>query len=333
MSKNYELYSILGIQKNASGEEIKKAYRKKALENHPDKGGNEENFKKINFAYSILSDVKKKANYDENGSTEENPNTFAFRPDFFEHMFSDIFADLNLFDPNKNLFNINTIKKSPPILYECKVTLEELCTRKIKKLKFNRELICSCVEKAAMCNNCNGQGSIKHIRQLRPGFAQQIVKTCEVCNGSKKSISSCSKCKNGFVCENKIFDIHLTPEIENNHKYLFKDEGNQNKNCTPGDFIVNIIIQKHDIFSLENKDLLFTHNLSLKEALCGHELYIHHPSGEVLYINNKDITKPETLRIVNEKGMTSSGNIQIRYNIKFPNEISPENINILNTIF
>lgn len=303
-----ELYNLLGVSPTSSVEEIKKAYRKKALEVHPDKGGDVETFKKINEAYEILSDSEKRSSYDNKDRNDD--------------LFGNLFKSMGMFG---NVFH-NVITKPPPIFYTYNASLEDLCTRKIVKLKISRQRVCSC-EEFKHCQECKGQGVNNKTHTLMPGFIQHVKQTCVTCQGQGKIYFSCQKCEKGIYIDSKIFEIHLTPDIEDGYKYVFPSEGNQNRHSS-GDVIVKISYLQHPEFKVVEKNLFYTKTLSLKESLCGHTFSISHPSGETITLSTEEITTPNMTRTI-QKGLTENGFLQINYNIVFPQTLSQEQKQIL----
>lgn len=312
-----ELYDLLGISSTASLEEIKKAYRKKALENHPDKGGNEEMFKKINEAYETLSNVEKRNVYD-----NKEKNNFFPENDMFRNLFQNMNGFGGIF---QNVFN-NVISKTQPIFHTYNASLEDLCMRKIVKLKISRQRVCSC-DKFKNCDDCKGKGS-KVISHTLPGFVSHMKQPCVSCQGEGKFYFSCETCEKGIYTDNKLFEIHLTPEIENGYKYIFPNEGNQMRNSQAGDFIVKISYVDHPEFKVVGKNLFYTKTLTLKESLCGHTFSLTHPCGERITLSTKEITKQDTIRTI-QKGLTENSFLEIKYNIVFPDSLSEEQIEIL----
>lgn len=320
-----ELYEILEIHVSADVSEIKKAYRKKALQCHPDKGGDEEQFKKVNAAYEVLSDPEKKDLYDKHGKNGLK-NEGVIPEDVFRNMFGNMFG--NGFRTGMNMFNNvrNAIRKTQPTVHQYNVSLEDLCTRKVVKLKFERELECPCStgEKASGCSQCKGRGATMQVRQLGPGMFQQLQQTCGTCKGRGKIYSSCENCKEGVRTVPKVFQLHLTPELENGYKYVFNGEGNQALGYEQGDFIVVIVYKSHDIFECRGKDLFYVHDLDLKDALCGHTICIQHPSGEEISFTVPEVVNPNSKRTIVGKGLTNEGVMEVTFNITFPTNISEE---------
>lgn len=317
-----ELYDILEVQYTASEIDIKKAYRKLAIIHHPDKGGDVEQFKKIQGAYDILKDQEKRELYDKYGKDGLSKNNMV-SDDFLGAMFSNLFGG-----QTSNMFNMfkNAFTKTQPTIHKYAISLEDLCQRKVKQLRFTRDRICPCVDESKLdnCTNCNGQGFIRIRRQIGPGMIQQTNNPCQNCSGCGKMYPSCDKCTFGIRKIPKIFSIHLNPELPNGYKYVFKDEGDQKRGGQPGDFIVIILYKLHDVFKLDGINLLYTHNITLKDALCGHVININHPSGETLQIPIQDIVNTTTKKIIDGHGLTDKGDLIIDYNITFPESLSME---------
>jgi len=292
-------YDLLGVSSSASQTDIKKAFRKKALELHPDKGGNAEQFKEINLAYEILSDPEKRKIYDERG--EEGLKG--------QNMSGGFPFDLgNIFSMFMNVRNM--VRQTPPTFYVCTVKLEDILCNKNKQLKITRERLCPCVEK---CVSCEGKGT-KIIRKQFGPFIQQSNVPCPDCGG-RCIKEHCTECSRGMVTDTKVLEIQLSRKIKDGEKIVFQKEGNQTYNHEPGDFIVEIKYSKHSIYRVEGSDLFYTHAITLLEALTGYTYILTHPSGEMLDISS-EYTTPETIKKMLGKGI--EGDLIIDYRIVFP---------------
>jgi DnaJ family protein A protein 2 len=321
-----ELYDILGVNPNASADEIKKAFRKLAQTQHPDKGGDPEKFKKINSAYDILSNPQKKELYDMRGKSGL-ANSGDIPEDIIANIFGNIFSNGD-FGKMFNIFHQQNVAKASPILHQINVSLEDLCKRKIVKLKVPRDRVCqSCSERAKDCDKCKGRGFTMTLRSVGFAMIQQTQK-CDNCQGLGKVCPSCEKCNQGSQIDFKIFDVHLTPHMDNGYRYIFQNDGNHKLSQLPGDFIVVITIKEHENFKLNGKNLIYVKQLSLKEALCGHSFEIPHPSGEILNIVNNDVITPYTLQTI-PKGMVENSVMEIHYRIIFPEKLTPETKTLL----
>lgn len=315
-----ELYDTLKVSVSASHIEIKKAYRKLALQHHPDKGGNADTFKKISAAYEILSDKEKKDIYDKHGKNGlEQSNTIP------QEMFTNLFNQSSF----SGLFNMfNNVRKAQekcvPCIHKREVTLEEICTRRVLKIALTRDRVCKCqknISSRQKCNNCDGKG--KNIRTVQMGpFLQQFVQPCSECKGHGTIAQFCGECRSGVVDSQKVFSVHLTPDIYHGYQYKYSGEGSEVYGKLPGDFIVEIHIKKHPQFILQNKDLLYNKNITLVEALCGYNEIIAHPSGENIKIDFQGVISPNEERIVIAKGINIEGNLRVIHTIIFPKSIT-----------
>jgi DnaJ family protein A protein 2 len=314
MSTENDLYDVLGIDRDATGEDIKKAYRKKALSTHPDKGGDVELFKKINRAYEVLGNPQKRSMYDNYGTTENiNFST--------ENILSSVIG---------GLFNKVFNRKAEPIVQTKAISLEELCKRKVVIVSVKRQRVCECDNKGATCRECNGQKFKMEMKQIFPGMVGQVLSPCTTCDGKGKIFKSCNKCTSGVVKEEKEFELYLTPEMSDGYKYILSGEGNKHREGEAGDVEIIIQYKKHKWFQVKDKDLTFIKTLSLKEALTGCSFDIIHPSGEIIKITNTEVVDPNTVQEL-PKGLTDEGLLKIQYKIKFPvslTEVQKEVINI-----
>ena len=298
MSIETEFYDILEIKYTATMDEIKKAYRRKALIHHPDKGGKEEDFKKISIAYETLVNPEKRDLYDRCGQNANN--------DTLSNMFGNMFTGMFF--------------KCEHIVYKYKVTLEDLCTRKVGFLKVMRHRLCPCNDKSkyTLCKCRNVKRSFFDI--------------CKECNGQGKNYIYCGKCGNGIVKESKVFEIHLNPEMENNFRYVFQNEGNQD-NFGTSNFIAVICYEKHHTYTVKGKDLSCEQSISLKDALCGLNITIKHPSGEILNVNHTNVISPGYILKIPQKGLSYGGNMEVIFSVKFPEKITKEQSDVFMKFF
>lgn len=338
MSVNTELYELLEVTHTASEQEIRKAYRKKALVHHPDKGGDAEAFKKINFAYEVLCDEQKRKIYDQTGHSGLDNENWAGRnvPNL-----GDIFQGLQgIFDmlgtgfphgstpsfpgfPSRGSHSSQGKRQTPEVAHKYSVSLEDLCQRKVIKLKFNRTIPCDC-GLTSVCQQCNGTGEF--IQKIGPIIFKN---SCSLCNGKGNIYQSCSDCQQGKKISPKIFHINLTPEMYQGYRYCFPTEGNTDHDCTQGDFVVVIEIKPHAIFELNGIHLIFRPQISLKEALCGLEIKIPHPNGEEILFKQDKVLCPQDKFCVEGKGMISQGNLLIVPKITFPSSLTESQKSIL----
>lgn len=312
MTASSEYFRTLNLSESASDEEIKQAYRKLAREHHPDKGGDKDKFQKIQEAYEILSNPDKRNNLDSN--IQSDNMHFSFSHSFFN------FSQQQQTIQKQNYF------------YNLSITLEDVYNGTCKKLRLSRKLKCnSCSKK---CNVCNGSGSVT--KSLNMGiFQQTITQTCTNCsgNGSIKHGNECSLCNStGEINDSQIMEIQISKGVEDKKEIVFEGWGEQAKkdNEISGNFIVVINIEKHAIFERKNSDLIYTHELSLKESLIGKYITIPHFSGDIkINTSGFGIINPNVQYTIFNKGMKDTedkpGNLHIRFKIQYPTKTLDNN--------
>jgi DnaJ-class molecular chaperone len=262
-------YEILGVNKNSSENDIKKAFRNLALTLHPDKGGCPEKFKELNSAYETLKNPQTKNRYDQINNHEayisqSNQNNQGNMNDIFSQMFG-------------QHFNSQNQNKCADQMCEIQISLEEVYNGCQKNI--NITLNHTCFECKVNCSSCNGVGFIHNIIQNGPFMIKQQV-MCNNCKGigsvSKKS-TYCSKCSGkGEYTENKNIEINIPINVENGHKIKLDNCGQQKQknNDKCGDLYIIIKVQAHNIFERQNNNLIYKSNLSWKESIVGKKIDI-----------------------------------------------------------
>lgn len=229
----------------------------------------------------------------------------------------------NLTSSNTSVSNI--FFKLSPTITQVEVHLEHLCKRFVVKFPFERNRVCSCTSSNIQtCKDCKGKGGFT----INLGFLS-VQQPCQTCFGNGKIYSSCANCKNGLFKEQKIFDIYLSPELENGHRYHFTNEGHQDINKNISDLIVVLSYKEHSDFKVENKNLIYKNKITLKEALCGYTKQVTHPSGELINIVSDRVLSHKQKIVIEGKGITNSGNLIIEHSITFPETLSEEVKNTL----
>ena len=320
-------YKILGVDKNASKDEIKKAYRTLVRTKHPDKGGSEEEFQNIQLAYDTLSDKNKRKVYDEYGEEGLKEGMTGEEP-------TDIF-DLFTRGGKKNVK-----RKTKSVLQAMEVSLEDIFMGKEKYLEIKRYRICKkCKGNGSKdpnantkCPGCNGK-RVKLVVQRMGNTILQSQQTCPDCRGEGyiiKNEDKCPTCKGQKVNqESKTLKILLDKGAPDGKRYTFEGESDEMPGYDPGDVIIEIRIKKHPVFERTGADLTMKADISLLEALTGFQLLINHLDGRHVLINSKkgEIIKPGVIKTVKECGMpffdhpTRFGNLYIKFNIHFPKSL------------
>ena len=331
-------YKILGVEKTASQDDIRRAYRKLVKTKHPDKGGSQKEFQEIQLAYDTLSDENKRKVYDEYGEEGIKEGMDGQGP-------SDIFDILR----GKGR---NTKRRTKSILRPLEVSLEDIYVGKEKYLEIERYRICKKCKGSGSknpnadtkCKGCGGRG-VKMVVQRMGNTILQSQQACPECRGQGYVIKNEDKCKecdgNKVSKESKLIKISLDKGAPDGKRYTFEGESDEMPDCEPGDVIIEIKIKKHNLFQRTGADLTYVADISLLEALTGFELLITHLDGRKVLIKSKpgEIIKPGVMKTVKECGMpffdhpTNFGNLYIRFNIKFPKSLQENQKTALQQLF
>lgn len=345
MSKDY--YKTLGINKNASKEEIKKAFHKLAHQHHPDKNnGDDKKFKEVNEAYQTLSDDKKRASYDQFGNTDGPQGFGGFGGgqggfggfDFSQGQGGVEFDMGNLGDIFGDFFggghSRQKTRKGRDVQTEITLSFEEAIFGINKKIKLNKQSVCSTCNgtgakvgtKMTTCSTCNGQGQIREIkRSILGNFA--TTKTCEACFGKGKiPAEKCSQCKGtGVRKTDEEINLNIPSGINNGETLRVRGLGEAIQAGEAGDLYVKLNVKSHPVFTREDSNLVMNLNIKLTDALLGMNYNLETLEGKTLEVKIPEgINNGEMLR-VKGKGVPTGhfrGDIIIRINIKMPNKLS-----------
>ncbi len=286
VEKDY--YKILGLNKGASQEEIKKAFKQLARKYHPDLNPNnkeaEEKFKEINEAFQILSNPEKKEKYDKYGDSafsEEDLSQFRNFNFDFEDLFKG-FGFENIFDifNEKEDRSYEDYQEGEDLRYDLNITLEEAFFGVKKTITIDLKENCDkCngtgAEKFKNCDKCNGTGKIKTIK--KHGFTQFISMTsCSNCHGTGRiKIEDCKKCKGkGFIEKEEKIEIKIPKGVNNNQYLRIKGKGGLGKNAPNGDLYVVIHVKNNTEFKREEENLFLEKKIDLMTAMVGGEIEI-----------------------------------------------------------
>lgn len=318
-------YNILGLNNNATEDEIKHAYRNLAKTHHPDKGGSKEKFQEIQEAYDTLSDPQKKANYD----------APSFSP--FDNMFGGGMGGGFPF----NIFQTNQINKKSDHHYVCNIKLDDVFTG-IKKT-FNLKRSFKCKSCQINCNSCNGSGNRPQRIQIGP-IIQILNQPCNTCNssGKIKETKNCDVCVNkGTIEEEKTIEIVIPKGVDNKHKFVYEEWGEQAEkdNEKSGDLIITVEVQNHKDFERKGLDLHYKHNLTFKESIIGKKINIPYFSNTI-EIDTKQygIINPSRDYIIFQMGLENSkgqkGSLYIKFAIMYTSTIlNDTEIEEINNLF
>ena len=288
-----DYYEVLGVPKNASDEEIKKAYRKQAMKHHPDRNQGdaakvaEEKFKESKEAYEMLADPQKRAAYDQHGHAGVDPNMRGGGEGHagFAEAFGDIFGDMfgqqrGRSGGGRQVFRGNDLS------YAMEVTLEEAARGKEAQIRIPSWDTCDLCHgsgakpgtQVKTCGTCHGQGTV----QLRQGFFS-VQQTCPTCRGTGKVIPEpCTPCSGqGKIKRQKTLEIKIPAGIDGGMRIRSANNGEPGTNGGPtGDLYIEIRLKKHDIFEREGDDVHCSVPVSFAAAAMGGEIEVPTLSGK-----------------------------------------------------
>jgi len=297
MSKR-DYYEALGVPKNASEDEIKKAYRKLAMKHHPDRNqgdsakGAEDKFKEIKEAYEMLSDGQKRAAYDQHGFAGVDPNmrggpgAEGFAGGGFAEAFGDIFGDMFGQSRGGRAAGGRQVFRGADLSYAMEVTLEEAARGKEAQIRIPTWEACDTCHgsgakpgtQAKTCATCAGQGTV----QMRQGFFS-VQQTCPTCRGAGKIIPDpCTVCSGqGKVKKQKTLEVKIPAGIDDGMRIRSVGNGEPGSNGGPsGDLYIEIRTKKHDIFERDGGDLHCSVPVSFITAALGGEIEVPTLAGK-----------------------------------------------------
>ncbi|KAL3718431.1 hypothetical protein ACJRO7_003548 [Eucalyptus globulus] len=348
-SDNTRYYEVLGVSKNASQEDLKKAYRKAAIKNHPDKGGDPEKFKELAQAYEVLSDPEKREIYDQYGedALKEGMGGGGGGHDPFD-IFSSFFGGSGFGGGSSRG---RRQRRGEDVVHPLKASLEDIYLGTTKKLSLSRNVICiKCNGKGSKsgasmtCPGCQGTGMKVTIRQLGPSMIQQMQQACNECKGTGETINEkdrCPQCKGDkVVSEKKVLEVVVEKGMQNGQKITFPGEADEAPDTVTGDIVFILQQKEHPKFKRKGDDLFVEHTLSLTEALCGFQFVLTHLDGRQLLIksNPGEVVKPDSFKAIDDEGMSMyqrpfmKGKLYIHFTVDFPESLSPEQVEALQSV-
>ena len=342
MSKDY--YKILDVDRNATAEEVKKAYRKMAMKHHPDKNDgdidSESKFKEAAEAYDVLSNPQKKSNYDQYGTVDGNPFGGGGNPfSGFGGGFSmdDIFSQFgDVFGQNKN--RSQKKRRGGDLRLKVSLTIEEILKGITKKIKYKRQI---------SCNSCNGKGG-RDVRDCIPcnGTGRRVVVQntpfgqirqehgCPDCGASgKKVMNPCVVCKGeGTVSHEELVNIDIPAGVSSGMVLNMQKYGNHIKDGIPGDLQILVEEIREFYFKREGSNILIEKEISVIDAIIGAQLRVKTPHGEVPITIQPGTEHGQQLRVFG-KGVPDInlglGDLIIKVSLKIPKNVTQEEKSVL----
>ncbi len=340
-----DYYEILGVDKNATKDDIKKAYKKLALKFHPDRNkgdkDSEEKFKEVGEAYSVLSDDNKRSKYDRFGHEGVRGGSGAGGFDFSGFNFGDaesIFEQFfgGGFGGSSRRRSSSGLKKGTDIQISIKLTLEEIAGETTKKIKLNKYVKCSgCngsgaknISSKTKCSTCSGTGEIRTVqRSILGQFVN--VSPCHHCDGTGEVIlEKCPMCSGeGRVREDKTVSVAIPAGVSEGQYLTLSGVGNAGKRGGPsGDLIVIIHEKEHKYFHRDRENLYYDLQLSVPQAVLGTDIEVPVIEGKVklkvpsgTQSGKKLLLKGKGLPVLNGYG---NGDLIVRITIWIPCKLS-----------
>lgn len=328
MSKDY--YDILGVNKNASAEELKTAFRKKAHEHHPDKGGDEAKFKEINEAYQVLGNEQKRKQYDQFGSAAFNGGAGAgFNQGGFggfdfsgfqnggvdmEDLFGG-FSDIFGFGGGRSATKRNQVGRDLEMVIS--LTFKEAIFGLEKELVFTKNITCNHCQgngsepgsKVETCQTCGGSGQVVGVQRTILGNIQTRM-TCSACGGEGKKYSTkCSKCHGDGVTKEEIkLKVKIPAGINDGESIRLSGQGEAGQKGAPaGDLYLRIRVEKDRKFIRNAYDIHTEEKIKIKQAILGDKIDVETVYGGMI-LKIPAGTQSGTIFKLKEKGITKLHN-------------------------
>jgi molecular chaperone DnaJ len=367
MSKDY--YNVLGVSKDAKPDEIKAAFRKKAHEHHPDKGGNEEKFKEINEAYQVLGNETKRQQYDQFGSAFQNGQAggggyggqggyggFGGFQNGGQGGFNMDFEDLgDMFGGFGDIFGFGggssagrQKKQTRGRDLEMAVNLDflEAAYGLEKEISFSKNIICNHCggngaepgAKIETCSTCGGRGKVSRVQRTILGNIQTQA-TCSACEGEGKTYSQkCSRCGGaGVYNDNVKMKVRIPAGINSEESIRLSGQGEAGAKGAPaGDLYLRIKVRAHNKFKRDGYDIKTEEVINIKQAILGDKIDVQSING-VLKLKIPEGTQSGTVFKLKEKGVTKLhgrgfGDQYIKVIVKIPGNLSRKQKNLLDEL-
>jgi len=332
MAKEY--YELLGVSEDASQDEIKKAYRKKAKKYHPDSNkdtADEEKFKKINKAYDVLSDEEKRKKYDRfgkqgvEGSSSRGHRRAASN---FQDIFEQIFGGGGMGGRGRREAQGDNLK------VQTTVSLEEAYKGVEKTFKVSRKSECSeCNGSGAengntsTCSNCSGRGKVEQVRRTPLGRARQVTE-CPECNGTGDiPEEKCSECNGSGITENEEeITVDIPKGVKDSQRLRVSGKGHTARNGNSGDLYIFVTVEPHESLERRDSDLYTTVKIGVGDAALGTKVQVPHPESDI-QVDIPSGTQPGQVMRVSGKGMPSgwgSGDLYVKVDVDIPEKLTEE---------
>jgi molecular chaperone DnaJ len=351
MSQKRDYYEVLGVEKGSSKDQIKDAYRKLALQYHPDRNkdaGAEEKFKEISEAYAVLSDEQKRSQYDNLGHAGFDQQ-YSQEDIFRTTDFDSVFRDMGFGDLFRSIFGggfgggYEQQNRGQDLAYDLEITLEEAAKGTEKDINIPRTEHCDVCggsgaapgSSARICPTCQGQGKVQNMRKA--GFAMYVqVTACPTCKGKGRIIETpCSNCHGtGVVRKRRTITVKIPPGVDEGHQRRLRGEGEAMANGgESGDLYVIIHVKQHPQFVREGDDLWHIVMINYPQAALGSEITVPTLDGPTI-IKVHPGTQVGEVFTLKAKGMPrfrgyGRGDLNVRVGISVPEKLTANQKSLL----
>jgi len=359
MAAGRDYYDILGVKRDASADDIKKAFRRLARKHHPDTGGSEDKFKELNEAYEVLSDTEKRAQYDQYGQyfgggqppgsgfpgggagPAAGPGGFNYEVNVGD--LGDLFGDLfsgGGFASSGGRGTRSSARRGRDLTYDLSISFDEALNGTSTKVDVQRAETCQVCSGSGSkpgtgrtsCQTCGGSGNVS-----QGGGMFAFSRPCPRCGGQGTVVESpCSACKGkGRVARVKPVTVNIPAGVTDGGKLRFKGKGEPGEAGAPaGDLYVVTRVQKHPFFKREGSDVILELPVSITEAALGTEVTIPTPSGQKVKLKVAAGTQDGNVLRVGGKGMPKlkgkgNGDLKVRLKVVVPSKLSAHDKELL----
>ena len=363
-----DYYELLGVQKTASEEEIKKAFHKLAHKHHPDKGGDEKKFKEINEAYQVLSDKQKRAQYDQYGRVFENgqPGGNPFGGEGFNWAWGNnrtqgedgVEFDMgDIGDVFEEFFGggfggarrstKKDARKGKDIQVDLEIALERTLKESVEKVNLAKQVVCQRCQgagaepgsKVKECFSCRGTGQVQQVKKTVFGSYTTLA-TCPECKGEGTIPEKpCNVCKGeGRIKGQETIEIHIPAGIDTNQVIRVDGKGEAGKKgAKSGNLFARIFIKQHSVFERRGDDLFSQAEISFAQAALGDEIEINSLEGTNILLQVPAGTESGKVLRISGKGIPhfggyGRGNLYIELKIKTPKKLSKKQKELLDEL-
>ncbi|MBS1721822.1 MAG: molecular chaperone DnaJ [Armatimonadetes bacterium] len=341
-------YSVLGVPRDASADQIKSAYRKLARQYHPDVNPNspeaEEKFKEVSVAYSVLSDPDKRARFDQFGVTDDagggvNPG------DFFGGAggFSDIFGMMEEMFTGRSRGNQRAGRDGEDHRSEVRISLNEVLSGAERTVTYKRMAKCANCEGSGAapgtspetCRTCSGSGQVTRVQQTFIGSIRTSTQ-CPTCQGTGQTIPTpCSVCKGkGLEVVTEKLSITIPPGVEEGTAMRVTGKGSDGTGLgRPGDLYVVIDVQEDSRFERHGRELATSYNITFSQAAIGDTVEVEGLTGSLTVVVEPG-TQPGALTRIRGEGLpnvrgSNRGDLIVQFNVVVPRKISERDAELL----